>query len=301
MSGVPHFDLYGSAAAPAWRGLVHVERIPERCSRHDWEIRPHVHDALAQVLFVQSGGGEVVIDQARWTLQPPCLIVVPAGAVHGFRFLPSTDGTVITAAQRPLESAAAASAAIAPALLRAIRRQAVIPVDPGGRHAEALAPLIEATAREARVHAPGEAAAGMALLIALFVQIARLGDGAPSGSAPAERSRKAARVERFQAMLDADFKRRLPLQHYAAALGLTPGQLTRLCREVLGSSSLSVINQRVLHEAQRELVYASLSIKQIAAELGFADEAYFGRFFRKHTGQTPTAFRTAARRELAQI
>ena len=43
-------------------------------------------------------------------------------------------------------------------------------------------------------------------------------------------------------------------------------------------STLDVINARVVHEAQRELVYSSLSIKQVAAELGFDDEAYFGRF-----------------------
>ena len=296
MKDVPHFDLYGSLEQPAWRGLVHVERIPDRAARHDWQISPHVHDVLTQVLFVQAGGGRAVIEKAIWALKPPCLVVVPAGSVHGFRFLPGTDGAVITAAQRPLESAAAA---FAPGLLHAMRRPAVISVDSGARHAEALLPLIDATAREARVHAPGEAAAGMALLVALFVQVARLSGGAAGGGDALAHSRKAARIERFQALLDAGFKARWPVQHYASELGVTPGQLTRLCREWLGMSSLEVINRRVLHEAQRQLVYASLSIKQIAAELGFADEAYFGRFFRKQTGQTPTAFRSAARSALA--
>jgi AraC family transcriptional activator of pobA len=65
-------------------------------------------------------------------------------------------------------------------------------------------------------------------------------------------------------------------------------------------SPLDAINARVLHEAQRELVYSSLSIKQIAAAIGFDDEAYFGRFFKKHTGQRPTEFREAARAHLAR-
>ena len=39
--------------------------------------------------------------------------------------------------------------------------------------------------------------------------------------------------------------------------------------------------------------------EQIAAELGFEDEAYFGRFFKKHTGQRPTDFRREARAQLA--
>jgi AraC family transcriptional regulator, transcriptional activator of pobA len=64
-------------------------------------------------------------------------------------------------------------------------------------------------------------------------------------------------------------------------------------------SPLDAINARVLHEAQRGIVYSTLSIKQVAADLGFDDEAYFGRFFKKHLGLTPTAFRDRGRRRLA--
>jgi len=46
-------------------------------------------------------------------------------------------------------------------------------------------------------------------------------------------------------------------------------------------------------------VYSTLSIKQVAAELGFEDEAYFGRFFKKHTDLRRTKFRDLARRQLA--
>jgi len=41
-------------------------------------------------------------------------------------------------------------------------------------------------------------------------------------------------------------------------------------------------------------VFTSSSIQQLADALGFADEAYFGRFFRKHTGLTPRDFRARA-------
>jgi AraC family transcriptional activator of pobA len=63
---------------------------------------------------------------------------------------------------------------------------------------------------------------------------------------------------------------------------------------VLGHSSLEVINARIVHEAQRELVYTRSSIKQVADHLGFVDEAYFTRFFRKHGGLTPREFRARA-------
>ena len=293
---VHNVALYGeSGEQPAWADLVHIERIPERSSLFDWEIDLHFHDALIQVLYVTKGGGEAFIDEVRWTLKPPCLIVVPARSVHGFSFHSDVDGPVITAAQKPLESLAATAA---PELLRHIHRPVVLRVDPASRHAQALLPLFEAIDRESQVHTAGRVAAGMSLLVALFVQIARIGEIAQS-AAESARSRKATQIERFRALLDARFRLREPTQHYADALGITLGQLTRLCREVLGVSTQDAVNARVVHEAQRELVYSSLSIKQVAAELGFEDEAYFGRLFKKQTGQRPTEFREMARAHLA--
>ena len=64
-------------------------------------------------------------------------------------------------------------------------------------------------------------------------------------------------------------------------------------------SALEAIDARAVHEAKRELAYSTLSVKQIAAALGFRDEAYFGRFFRKQTGLRPTEFRERARNRLA--
>jgi AraC family transcriptional regulator, transcriptional activator of pobA len=296
---IPHVALYGDEALPADVDLVHFERIPVRSSRHGWEIEPHVHDAMLQVLLIESGsGGEAFIDGRHWPLVPPCLVLVPAQSVHGFHYAPDTDGPVITAAQRPLENLLDA---LAPQLRRAALQPLVLPVDPASRHTEALTPLFDAIARETRVTGRATGALGMSLLAALVLQIARLREAAPERARESRdpRSRKAQHVERFRGLLDAHFRERWAVDRYARALGVSAGQLGRLCRDQLGMSPLDAINARVLHEAQRGLVYSTLSIKQVAADLGFDDEAYFGRFFKKHLGLTPTAFRDRGRRRLA--
>jgi AraC family transcriptional regulator, transcriptional activator of pobA len=294
---IPNYALYGHEAQPAWLGMVHFEWIHERSSLHNYDIEPHFHDGLIQLLYVTSGGGTVFIDGTSWPVHPQTLIVIPARHVHGFRFTPDIDGPVVTAAQRPLESIAEVAA---PELLEHIRRPLVLGVSESERHVDALMPLFDAIQRETRVHASGEVAAGTALLMVVFVQIARLATSLNAHEdAGSARSRKTAQVERFRALVDARFREHLPVEDYAAQLGLTAGHLSRLCREVLGISSLDVINARVVHEAERELVYSILGIKQIAGLLGFSDDAYFGRFFRKQTGRTPTEFREAARLRLA--
>ena len=295
-AAVPRVALYGTTDdQPPWADMVHFEWIPDRSSRFSWEIDPHIHEGLIQVLYVIQGGGEAFIDGVRWTLDPPCLIVAPARSVHGFAFSSSVDGPVITAAQKPLESLASVAA---PGLLAHIRRPGVLPVDPSSRQAEAMLPLFQAIEREAQTDGSGQAEAGMALLLALFVQIARVAR-LDEEIERAARSRKALQIERFRSLLDARFRERVPVDGYAAELGITAGQLTRLCHEIIGLSAQQAINARVVHEAQRELIYSSLSIKQVAGELGFDDEAYFGRFFRKQTGFRPTEFRRMARSRLA--
>ena len=294
---VRSFALYGSdEAAPAWTELVHLEHIPERSSLFDWEIDLHFHEGLFQVLYLTAGGaGTALIDGTTWRLAPPCLIVVPARAVHGFSFDPGTDGPVITAAQKPLETLASVAA---PELLAHIRQPVVLSLEAGSRHAQALLPLFDAIEREVQMQGSDGLGAGMPLLLALFVQIARVAALA-SSSATAPRSRKALQIERFRELVDSGFRQRQPVSWYAQALGITPGQLTRLSHELLGLSAQAVVNARVVHEAQRELIYSSLSVKQIAAVLGFEDEAYFGRFFKKHTGHRPTEFRVLGHQRLS--
>jgi AraC family transcriptional regulator, transcriptional activator of pobA len=60
---------------------------------------------------------------------------------------------------------------------------------------------------------------------------------------------------------------------------------------VLGHAPGEVVQQRLLLEAMRLLTYTASSIGQIAATLGFADPAYFARFFKARTGHTASSFR----------
>lgn len=320
MKTIPRFSLYGSDdTAPAWHHLVDFEHIPERSGRFHWEIAPHVHDVLLQVLYVVRGGGEVTIEARTWTLTPPCLVLVPAGSVHAFSFRPDVDGPVVTAAQQPLEAMARQ---LAPALLPLLRQPAVLRLDPQGRPAQALPTLFEALEREVRgearssqgteTRAPGNHgadataigpadghAAALALVTAVLVQAARAGALQAAGAGD-PRSRKVQQVERFRALVEEHYRAHWPVARYAAALSVSAGQLGRLTREVLGCSPLDAVNERIVREAQRELVHGSMGIKQVAAALGFDDDAYFGRFFKKHTGLRPGEFRLAGRRQVGK-
>lgn len=294
---IPSYDLYGDQASAGWSDSFNFEWIPQRSAPYQWSIQPHRHDAFVQVLNLTAGEVDFLIEGRRLHAAAPCLMAIPAGHVHGFRFTPDVDGPVVTASQRTLESLASVAM---PELLDTLRRPWLLQLQDEMRYVKQLMPLFLALEQEALVHAPGHHAAGGSLLLALMIQLHRivlaLDAGDALGQQPA--SRQARRVEKFRSLVDRQFRQQKSLRAYADQLGTTPGQLSRLCRDLLGMSGLDVINSRLLHEARRELVYTRLPIKQLAALLGFADDAYFGRFFRRHMGLSPTEFRARA---LAQL
>jgi AraC family transcriptional activator of pobA len=287
---IPNYDLYGDEATPGWVSSFNFEWIPQRSKIYNWFIQPHRHDSFFQILYLKTGHVDVQIDNLKTHAQAPCLLVIPASHVHGFLFSKNIDGPVVTASQKTLESVASS---VMPELLETIRTPRILSLQPEMRYIGQLMPLFLALEQESRTHAAGQTAAGMSLLLALMVQVNRICKLSELSESQTHHtiSRKARQIEKFRTLIDRDFRKQHSLQKYASEIGVTVGHLSRLCREVLGRSSLEVINARIIQEAERELVYTSISIKQLANELGFEDDAYFARFFRKHTGVSPTVFR----------
>ena len=85
LPGVPLFKLYGENQAWPGTDLLHCESIPARSRLHHWEIKPHQHAELFQLLYVQRGRAEVEIElRGRLTLRfapegLECEISVPLG------------------------------------------------------------------------------------------------------------------------------------------------------------------------------------------------------------------------------
>ena len=78
---------------------------------------------------------------------------------------------------------------------------------------------------------------------------------------------------------------------YAKQLFVTPKSLGRIVRENLGTTPSELIRARILTHAKWQILHTLRPIKEIAREVGFPDELYFSRLFKKATGYSPTFFR----------
>ncbi|MCF7202509.1 helix-turn-helix domain-containing protein [Pseudomonas oligotrophica] len=285
---IPNYALYGEAALPSWQDLLHLEWINRGRASDLREISAHRHDNLLQLIYVRRGQGEVSLENSRLRFRAPCIILLPQRTVHAFSYSADTDGPVITAAQRPLESIARI---LSPRILALLTRPRVFDLPWQADGSEPIWPLIQLLESEAGAGEGGNLAAGQALLVALLARVASLAE--PVATRGPASGRRAALVGQFRELVDAQFRRHWTLGRYCEALGVTAATLGRACREEAGEAPLSIVKERLVREAQRQLAYTDLDVQQIARDLGFADAAYFARFFRRQCGVTPSDFRAA--------
>jgi AraC family transcriptional activator of pobA len=165
------------------------------------------------------------------------------------------------------------------------------------RRGHALADTLALVRGEMETVSAWPGASLSALMTLLLIGIARLAN-ATAPAAVRSNSRPARHFQHFQQMLESAYREQKEIAHYAGAIGITPTQLNRVCRQACGQSALQMIHARVLAEAQRDLLFSDLEVKYIALSLGFSDAAYFSRFFARLVGQSPTEFRQSGRARL---
>ena len=277
---IPQFYLYGEPHRAVDEGFLHVESLDDRSRPSEWRIQPHAHAELTHLLFLTEGGGTLIAEGKPSALAAPVLILVPARTVHGFDFTPESRGWVVTVASGYLLELGLRHPDLA------VPQLGVVALD-----AAARAPIeaaFERLMRELAWAAPGHRAASEALLVELLVAWLRAAGPRAPHQPP---GRQAALVARLREHIEQRFRLREPVAAHAAALGVSVSTLRAACAAVAGQSPNAMLDERALLEARRALLYSTLKVAEIAYGLGFADPAYFARFFTRHAGMPPSDYR----------
>jgi AraC family transcriptional regulator, transcriptional activator of pobA len=98
-------------------------------------------------------------------------------------------------------------------------------------------------------------------------------------------------LQKLSRLLETHIAEHKEVSEYADMLHLSPFQLNTITKTTLGKTCSKLITEYVILEAKRHLLATPNQINQIAYHLGYEDASYFIRFFKKHTGYTPEAFR----------
>jgi AraC family transcriptional activator of pobA len=283
---IPSYFPYGEAPRPISGPLLHVETIEARSARHHWQIDPHLHQGLHQVIFVLRGRGVVLAEGARSQYRPPALILIPAGTVHGFEFEPGTTGHVISISVDTLRELVRRE----PGIAALFARPRILEFAVAELRATDLARGMRLLAREFGRSDTGHGLALHGWLQVLLGNALRLAHVLPNPADPAVGQRRTL-VARFGELIERRFRTSQTVAQYAAALHVSESRLRNACLAVTGQSPVQLVHARILLEAKRRLHYTDSPISEIAYGLGFDDAAYFTRFFTRRAGLSPRAFR----------
>lgn len=112
-----------------------------------------------------------------------------------------------------------------------------------------------------------------------------------AGTVPARTDAGDRLVQGFMDLLNAHDNHRTRVSDYADQLNVSPNHLNKVIRARTRQSPSVWIDKRRVLEAKVLLYQSSMTVGQIAAELGFSDQAAFGKLFRRYTQTSPLAFR----------
>ena len=98
--------------------------------------------------------------------------------------------------------------------------------------------------------------------------------------------------ERFIALVNEYHCSERGMAFYADKLCLTPKYLSKLIKQASGRSAPDWIDEFVILEAKNLLKYTNMAIKEIVFQLHFPNQSVFYKFFKAHTGMTPSEYRT---------
>ncbi len=98
-------------------------------------------------------------------------------------------------------------------------------------------------------------------------------------------------LQKFVQLVNNYYIEKRTIEEYAKLLFVTPNHLSQSVKTASDKTALSFINDRIMNEAKSLIQFTDFDIAQIAYQLNFSDPANFGKFFKKHTDQTPLEFR----------
>lgn len=101
-------------------------------------------------------------------------------------------------------------------------------------------------------------------------------------------------IREFNVLLEMHFRKLHQVKDYAELMCKSPKTLSNLFRKYKYHTPLTAINQRILLEARRLLLFSNKSAAEVAFTLGYKDSGHFSKLFKKHVGESPIEFKKRA-------
>lgn len=264
--------------------LVAARLNPEQSL--EWDTVPDRHTFYA-IFWIREGMGKHFIDFVAHEIRPNSLFIMRPNQTHFFDVTASIDGYTLFFTEEIIYNNPF-SQQVMKLFYVAEQHPAYYP---SAERAQHLTETMRHIYTEFQQKQAGFVEALNQLSQFLLIQLQRIyRDRIFAGRTEAESQLTA----EFQHLVGQHFATLHRLSEYAERLNVSASYLNMRVKSVTGRSAATHIRRRIVMEAMRLLTHTEMSAAQIAQTIGFEDSSYFGRFFKRETGQTPIAFRRSS-------
>ncbi|MGW0474248.1 helix-turn-helix domain-containing protein [Streptomyces coeruleorubidus] len=283
---LPEVVFQPPAGTPAGLEVMTLADFRARTRDWPWHIAtPHRQDFHTLVL-VTSGTLRHRVDFTGYVLQTGSWLWIRPGQVHQWQNPDQAEATMVLFQDDFVAPDTAELAGLGTSFGMPL-------YSPEAVEAQALAASAGQLAAEfslrGRHPLPVHAALLHRLLDVVLLRLAHLRQSGPAEEAAPEP------FLRFRDAVEQGFTRTHRIDDYARELGYSPRTLTRATQTAAGISAKDYLDRRLLLEAKRLLAHGTDPAATVATRLGFTSATHFGKFFQRHTGHTPLAFRATQR------
>ncbi len=260
-----------------------IRRIQEILAGCDLKQNLHRHDFFF-ILFLQNGSGSHEIDFIDYPVLDNSVYFLRPGQVHQLELKTDSTGYLLefnNEFYHPKDKSSSQR-------LRKVsnKNYCQFEVNRFEKLQEILAYIFhEYTSRE-----EGYIDIIKANLAIFFIEFVRQSPN-PNNTSADVSSYTQERYEEFLEHLDISITTHKQVSQYTDLMSLSIYQLNEITKAAVGKTPSELINEQVILEAKRYLLATPNQVKDIADLLGYEDVSYFIRFFKKHTGHSPEAFR----------
>lgn len=284
---LPVYQIQDFHAQEQKEQYFYISTFAAHLQEHLFIREPHKHNFYT-ILFITQGTGIHVIDFRKYDVKPDSVFFMVPGQVHSWELSDDADGFVIFFTPAfYLKEFPHRSLFNFPFFNVLLHRPALYLAQKA--ETDALLQICHALQKEHQGQELMRSEMLSRYLDILLIRLARVFHA--SEIVTDTHKGELLLLQALENLIDQHYKEHLPVTFYAEQLHVTVKQLNEACKRSLGKTTNELVLERAVLEAKRLLVHSELTSTQIAAELGYFDNAYFFRFFKKRTGFTPEQFR----------
>lgn len=262
-----------------------IRKIKKNFDAAAIDEHPHRH-GFYEFLYLQSGSGKHEVDGITYQLKPHTFYIISKGQVHQFLFAKEIDGFLIRFHDTILPAVSSEKEGYYYNILHQISQHHELVVKEEDKPLIQLLLIRIQKEYQQQTTKVLDLSLIQHLLYPLLILMHR-----HSNSQVENQNFQQTQFIQFQNLLEEYYKQYHLLDFYAQTIGLTKRQLSNICKEKVGKTAKQLISDRISTEAKRLLKYTSLSLKEIAYQLGFQGLPYFCRWFKKREGLTPMGYK----------